>query len=175
MLSYIGGLYGRHKARFGVKPDDKYASFTGLAAIPLGQKKPPYWRENSAMGQTIFTMHHININTVPFIVERLNRGGFVYYSGYPSILFSLATFIEDLDLKIIKPPKVVFTGAEALLEFQRNKISKVFGCLVTDQYGFSEGCGNASRCENDLFHEDFEYGVLECNNPNHQSEKQLLI
>src|SRR4029079_11326347 len=33
---------------------------------------------------------------------------------------------------------------------------------VTDEYGFSEGCGNASRCEEDVFHEDFEYGILEC-------------
>src|SRR5690606_27159888 len=53
----------------------------------------------------------------------------------------------------------------ALLDYQREKISTVFGCLVTDQYGFSEGCGNASRCENDVFHEDFEYGILECHNP----------
>ena len=52
-----------------------------------------------------------------------------------------------------------------MLVYQRDKISSVFGCEVTDQYGFSEGCGNASRCELDLFHEDFEYGILECHNP----------
>lgn len=164
-IQYRWALWFRHKARFGVKSTDAYATFTGLAAIPLNQKKAPFWRENWAMKQTIFTMHHINLNTVPSIVERLNRGGFVYYSGYPSILYSLATFIEDLNLKITKPPKIIFTGAEALLQFQRDKISKVFNCLVTDQYGFSEGCGNASRCKEDLFHEDFEYGILECYNP----------
>jgi len=164
-IQYRWALWFRHKARFGVKPSDPYATFTGLPAIPLNQNKPPYWRENRAMKQTIFTMHHINVNTVESIVERLNKGGFVYYSGYPSILFFLATLIADMNLKITKFPKVIFTGAEALLYHQRNKISKVFNCLVTDQYGFSEGCGNASRCENDLFHEDFEYGVLECNNP----------
>jgi len=38
----------------------------------------------------------------------------------------------------------------------------VFQCPVTDQYGFSEGCGNASRCPADVYHEDFEYGILEC-------------
>ena len=164
-IQFRWALWFRHKARFGVNVEDAYATFTGLPAIPLNQNKPPYWRENRAMKQTIFTMHHINVNTVESIVERLNKGGFVYYSGYPSILFSLATLIADMNLKITKYPKVIFTGAEALLDHQRNKISKVFNCLVTDQYGFSEGCGNASRCENDLFHEDFEYGVLECNNP----------
>lgn len=164
-IQYRWALWFRHRNRFGVKPTDKYATFTGLPVVPLNQKKPPFWRENIAMKQTIFTMHHINKNTVPSIVKRLNKGDFVYYSGYPSILFALANIIEELGLQITKSPKVIFTGAEALLQYQRNKISKVFGCLVTDQYGFSEGCGNASRCEYDLYHEDFEYGILECHNP----------
>lgn len=164
-IQYRWALWFRHKARFGVSPSDSYATFTGQVAVPISQNKPPYWRENYAMKQTVFTMHHINKEKVPAIVQRLNKGGFVYYSGYPSIIYSLAILIEELKLRITASPKVIFTGAEALLDYQRNKIASVFGCLVTDQYGFSEGCGNASRCEQDLFHEDFEYGILECNNP----------
>jgi phenylacetate-CoA ligase len=164
-IQYRWALWFRHKSRFGVKPYDSYATFTGLPAVPLNQNKAPYWRENRALKQTIFTMHHINTNTVPSIVGRLNKGGFVYYSGYPSILFALALLIEDLRLEIFQPPKIIFTGAEALLDYQRKKISSIFKCPVTDQYGFSEGCGNASRCEEDLFHEDFEYGLLECVEP----------
>lgn len=164
-IQYRWALWFRHKSRFGVTPNDSYATFTGLPAIPLNQNKPPYWRENKALKQTIFTMHHINTNTVPSIVSRLNKGGFVYYSGYPSILFTLASLIEDMHLEIFQPPKIIFTGAEALLDYQREKISSIFKCPVTDQYGFSEGCGNASRCEEDLFHEDFEYGLLECVDP----------
>jgi phenylacetate-CoA ligase len=164
-IQYRWALWSRHKARFNINVDDKYATFTGLPAVPLNQKKPPYWRENYAMKQTIFTMHHINEKTVFSIVKKLNKDNFAYYSGYPSILFSLATIIEDLNLKIVNSPKIIFTGAETLLENQRERIAKVFGCPVTDQYGFSEGCGNASRCKEDVFHEDFEYGILECNNP----------
>ena len=164
-IQYRWALWFRHKARFGVNPTDAYATFTGQVAVPISQNKPPFWRENYAMKQTVFTMHHINSEKVPHIVERLNEGGFVYYSGYPSILYSLASIIEELNLKITASPKVIFTGAESLLDYQREKISTVFGCEVTDQYGFSEGCGNASRCEADIFHEDFEYGILECHNP----------
>jgi phenylacetate-CoA ligase len=164
-IQYRWALWFRHKSRFGVTPNDSYATFTGLPVVPLNQNKPPYWRENRALKQTIFTMHHINIKTVPSIVGRLNKGGFVYYSGYPSILFTLASLIEDLRLEIFQPPKIIFTGAETLLDYQRKKISSIFKCIVTDQYGFSEGCGNASRCEEDIFHEDFEYGLLECVEP----------
>lgn len=164
-IQYRWALWFRHKARFGVTPTDCYATFTGQVAVPISQNKPPYWRENYAMKQTVFTMHHINRDKVPAIVKRLNEGGFKYYSGYPSILYSLAIIIEDLNLRITEPPKIIFTGAESLLEYQRDKIALVFRCEVTDQYGFSEGCGNASKCKFDLFHEDFEYGILECHNP----------
>ncbi|GHV72222.1 capsular polysaccharide biosynthesis protein [Spirochaetia bacterium] len=164
-IQYRWAIWFRHKSRFSIKVDDPYATFTGQVAVPMAQNKPPYWRENYAMRQTVFTMHHINHEKIESIVNRLNKGGFAYYTGYPSILFSLASLIEELGMKITSPPKIIFTGAEALLANQREKISKVFGCVVTDQYGFTEGAGNASRCENDLFHEDFEYGILECYNP----------
>lgn len=160
-IQYRWAVWFRHRARFGVSPFDSYATFTGQVVVPITQKSPPFWRENYVSRQTIFTMHHISKDKVPSIVSRLNKGNFTYYAGYPSILYSLAILISDLELKILKPPKIIFTGAEQLLDYQREEISRVFGCLVTDQYGFSEGCGNASRCEKDVFHEDFEYGYLE--------------
>lgn len=172
-IQYRWALWFRHKSRFGVKPDDAYATFTGKVAIPINQKNPPYWRENKASKQTIFTMHHISKDKVPAIVERLNKGGFVYYTGYPSILYNLASIIYELHLTISKPPKIVITGAETLYDYQVELFEKIFKCPVTDQYGFSEGCGNASRCEAGLFHEDFEYGILECYNPIHNEDGSI--
>lgn len=155
-------VWWRHKMRFNIAFDAPYATFTGLNVVPLNQKKPPFWRENWLMKQTVFTMHHIVPEKVESIVGRLNQGGFEYYSGYPSVLYVLANLIIEKNLKIETPPKVIFTGAENLYDYQRKSIAEAFQCLVTDQYGFSEGCGNASRCEHDMFHEDFEYGILEC-------------
>lgn len=164
-IQFRWALWWRHKRRFDIEFDAPYATFTGLMAVPPSQAHPPYWREDWPMRQTVFTMHHIVPSKVEDIVARLNRGGFEYYSGYPSILYVLADLIQERGLKITAPPKIIFTGAENLYENQRQFISAVFGCPVTDQYGFSEGCGNASRCREDLFHEDFEYGILECENP----------
>lgn len=158
-------VWWRHRKRFGIEFDAPYATFTGLAAVPLEQSDPPYWREDWPMHQTVFTMHHIVHSKARDIVERLNRGGFCYYSGYPSVLYALAVLVEELQLEITAPPQIIFTGAETLHEDQRRLISRIFKCPVTDQYGFSEGCGNASRCPNDVFHEDFEYGILECGEP----------
>ncbi|MCI5192048.1 MAG: phenylacetate--CoA ligase family protein [Candidatus Electrothrix sp. AU1_5] len=163
-VQFRWAVWWRHKKRFRIAFDAPYATFTGLNAIPLNQKYPPFWRENKQMNQTVFTMHHIVPNKIQAIATRLNKGGFTYYAGYPSIIYVLARLLLEHGLKITRPPKVIFTGAENLYEHHRKVIAEVFQCVVTDQYGFSEGCGNASRCQHDVFHEDFEYGILECNN-----------
>lgn len=165
IIQFRWALFWRHRKRFNIAFDSPFATFTGLVAVPLLQARPPFWRSNLFMKQTIFTMHHIVPDKAKSIVDRLNRGGFEYYSGYPSILSTLAGLVVEQNLKITRPPKVVFTGAENLYDNQRALISDVFGCPVTDLYGFSEGCGNASRCEHDRYHEDFELGILECGEP----------
>jgi phenylacetate-CoA ligase len=161
-VQFRWAVWWRHRRRFGVQFDEPYATFTGLAAVPLAQAKPPYWRENWPMHQTIFPMHHLTPGKVGDVVRRLNQGGFAYYAGYPSVLSALALLIREQHLEITRPPRMIFTGAETLYEDQRALLSRVFQCPVTDQYGFSEGCGNASRCQADVYHEDFEYGILEC-------------
>jgi len=163
-IQFQWAVWWRHKKRFGVDIDDRYASFTGKGAVPITQKKPPFWRENRAFNQTVFTMHHITSSKVHSIIEKLNSEKYVYYTGYPSIIASLAAFVEDSGLSIERGPRIIFTGAETLYEDQRVLIERVFQCPVTDQYGFSEGAGNASKCEEGFFHEDFEFGILECEN-----------
>lgn len=164
-VQFQWAVWWRFRRRFGIPFDVAYATFTGQPVIPLNASRPPYWRYNRFSKQTIFTMHHILPDKVGRIVRRLNQGDFEYYSGYPSILYRLANEMIDQNLTITRPPKIIFTGVEKLFESQRALMSRVFGCPVTDQYGFSEGCGNASRCEQDLYHEDFEYGILECGEP----------
>jgi phenylacetate-CoA ligase len=170
-VQFRWAVWWRHRRRFGIQFDAPYATFTGLAAVPLRQSKPPYWRENWGMHQTIFTMHHITPEKVVDVVRRLNQGGFTYYAGYPSVLAALALLMCEQHLEIARPPRIIFTGAETLYDEQRALLSRVFQCPVTDQYGFSEGCGNASRCPADVYHEDFEYGILECGDGERAEER----
>lgn len=165
LVQFRWAVWWRHRNRFGIPFGGPFAVFTGKPAVPMGRKKPPYWRENYAMRQTIFSMQHVTPAKAGAIVARLNQGNYDYYSGYPSILFSLAQMIEGDRLRITRPPKIIFTGAEKLHPFQRQTLERVYRCHVTDQYGFAEGCGNASRCEHDRFHEDFEFGILEAHEP----------
>lgn len=161
IVKFRWAIFNRHKARFGINTHNWYATFTGHPAIPVRQKSPPYWRFNYPMKQVVFTMHHMALDKTPAIVEKLNSTKLEYYTGYPSILDVLAKNILELGLSITNPPKMIFTGAEALLENQKEVMGEVFKCKITDTYGFSEGCGNASTCEYGNYHEDFELGILQ--------------
>ena len=106
-------------------------------------------------------MHHLTAEKIPSVIEFLNSQPFEFYSGYPSIIHMLALHASEAGLALNSPPRAVFTGAEKMLDFQRRDIQKFTGAILTDQYGCSEGCGNASQCPEFVYHEDFEFGVLE--------------
>jgi phenylacetate-CoA ligase len=110
-------------------------------------------------------MHHVTPSKIADIVGFLNRHDAVYFSGYPSILHALAALGLEQGLTLQRRPRYVVTGAESLLEHQRTAIETFTGARITDQYGFSEACGNAAACPAGAYHEDFELGLIECVDP----------
>lgn len=164
-LSFQWAVWWRLRSRFGIQYGDKSLNFIGKAVVPLNQKKPPFWRVNNPLNQHLVNMQHIKPQNIKYLVEYINKERFVFFSGYPNILYTFCTLVDNLGHTIVNPPKLVFTGAEVLLDSQKKCIERVLGCIATDQYGFAEGAGNASKCEYGFFHEDFEYGHLEPHNP----------
>jgi phenylacetate-CoA ligase len=161
-LSFRWAVWWRHRQRFGVGVRDWHANFTGKAAVPATQTTPPFWRWNYPMRQVVLNMHHLVPANARAIVDFLDGQELVYYAGYPSVLHAFARSALEEGLSLAAPPRFVFTGAENLLDDQRRDIASLTGAVLTDQYGFSEGCGNASHCPELVYHEDFEFGVLEC-------------
>lgn len=158
-------VWWRHRMRFGLKVGDWHANFTGKLVVPPGQTRPPYWRWNKPMRQALLNMHHLTPSKIQAVVGFLNRQEFVFYSGYPSIIHMLALNAREAGLDLTSRPRVIVTGAEKVYEWQRAEIERFSKATLTDQYGFSEGCGNASQCPQFVYHEDFEFGVLECVDP----------
>lgn len=160
-VAFQWAVWWRHRLRFGIGPGTLHANFTGKRVVPLSQNKPPYWRWNRPLRQALLTMHHLTPAKISGVVEFLNSHAFEFYSGYPSIIHMLAVNAMEAGLKLADPPKCVFTGAENMLDFQHRDIHKFTGGTLTDQYGCSEGCGNASQCPEFVYHEDFEFGIIE--------------
>lgn len=160
----------RGRARFGIHRGDLHLNFTGKLVTPLCQKKPPFWRSNRALNQYLINQQHITSENTPAIVDFINSKHFVFFVGYPSIIYSFAVLVDKLGLNISAAPKYIFTSAEKIYTFQKDIIEKVFrGTKIVEHYGFSEQAGCATQCEDGLYHEDFEMGHLELENT-HKTE-----
>lgn len=162
-------VWWRFRLRFGVSLGEPHCNFTGKPVAPPTSRKPPYWRYNRAINQYLINMQHITPDKIAPIATFLSETPLAFYTGYPSIVYQLCVLLKSENLTVSVPPRFVFTGAERLDENQRAVIEEVLGCQVTDQYGMSEMCANASRCEHGRFHEDFEFGVIRC-----QSDPRLM-
>jgi phenylacetate-CoA ligase len=164
-IAFQWAVWWRHRRRFGLDRSQWHVNFTGKLVVPLKQRRPPYWRWNSPMHQALVNMQQLTPAKIGPIIDFLGAPRFEYWSGYPSIVHALALTARDAGLELERQPRVVSTGAEKMHAFQRREIAAFTGATLTDQYGLSEGCGNASQCERFAYHEDFEFGVLECVDP----------
>jgi phenylacetate-CoA ligase len=164
-IAFQWAVWWRHRNRFGLDREDWHVHFTPKLVVPPEQSRPPYWRRSAPMKQAFLNAHHFVPAKIRDIIEFLNRNSFAFYSGYPSYIHVLALTAREAGLELTSRPRVVWSGAENLLQRQRRDIEEFTGAIVTDHYGMSEACGYASQCAEGLYHEDFEFGILECLDP----------
>lgn len=67
-------------------------------------------------------------------------------TGYPSGLFTFASFLEAKGLDIYQPKGIIASG-ETLYKYQKEKIETVFKCKVLNRYGCREVGNIAHECE----------------------------
>ena len=161
-IPFQWAVWWRHRARFSVYPFMKHLNFTGKLVVPIEQVAPPYWRWNIPMNQALINMQHLKAENTTALINFVNNNDFKFYSGYPSIIYQFANLLNENGLELVNKPDYIFLGAENTQDYQKKIIQKITNLKVTDQYGISEGCANASRCEYDLYHEDWEFCILEC-------------
>jgi phenylacetate-CoA ligase len=164
-IPFRWAVWWRHRKRFGIEFGTWHVNFTGKVVAPPGQTRPPYWRWNGPMHQVVVGMQHLTPAKVPALVSFLNDHHFELFTGYPSIVHAFVLAAREAGVELSSPPKFVATGAENMLDYQRCDIVGYTGAILTDQYGLSEACGNASHCPEFVYHEDFEFGVVECVDP----------
>lgn len=160
-VAFQWAIWWRHRLRFGVSPGGWHANFTGQRVVPITQSRPPYWRWNRPMRQVLINMQSLTPAKIANILGMLNSQPLEFYCGYPSFIHMLAVNAVDAGLRLTSPPRVIFTGAENMLDFQRRDIQAFTGAILSDHYGCTEACGNASRCPEFVYHEDFEFGIME--------------
>ena len=83
--------------------------------------------------------------------------------GYPSLIFLIAHFIIQNNIKVNWPfLKVIFCASEKIYDFQRVEIQHAFNCKVVDHYGLNEMLVLMQKCQqNKDYHIVLEYGITE--------------
>ncbi|MGO9302551.1 MAG: phenylacetate--CoA ligase family protein [Candidatus Korobacteraceae bacterium] len=164
-IAFQWAVWWRHRSRFGLWPGMWHVNFTAKSATPQLQMRPPYWRWNRPMHQVLINIHHLTVAKIKSIIDFLNEHPFEFYSGYPSYIHAMVLVAKEAGLRLASPPRVITTSAENLLDLQRADIKDFTGSVLTDQWGQTEACGNASMCAHGRYHEDFEFGIVEQNCP----------
>lgn len=159
-----------HRSWGGIQLGDKIATFAGHPVVPTAQMKPPFWRENWAENQVIFSSQHITPYTLPYYVEKLIAFQPDLIHGYPSSLYLLALYLDTQGVHNICP-KSVYTHSETLLSYQREVLERVFRCKVFNWYGNTEVVANIVECEKGSLHIKMEHGVIEFLRPNGEPAK----
>jgi phenylacetate-CoA ligase len=144
----------------GARRGDRFALFQGQMIVPLSQKRPPYHIRNLAENTVMFSLYHMDDQSMHDYVKVINDFAPEYYYGYPSGLFVLAAFIRASKVAVVKP-KAIFTASETLHDFQKETVESTFQAPIYQWYGQVETTVNLHECDRHRFHVKEEYGLLE--------------
>jgi phenylacetate-CoA ligase len=153
-------IWWRHKTRFGVRPGEPHLSF-GARVPALGKDSDVPWRENYAIRQTYLVTSLLRGRALEQTVEMVRRRPFAYFTGYPSAMYVLARVMLDRGVALDHPPRMIFTGSDAVTPGFRTVIEQAFQSRISDNFGSAEMCCNLSQCPHGRYHVDHELGIVE--------------
>jgi len=152
--------YMRMRRWTGVPEGAPIAIMQGKPTVPPTQKRPPFWRYNTAWNQLRLSTLHMSDANLPYYMDELRRFGARSLETYPAAAYILARFLESRDDRL-KLDSVVTTG-EPLFPLQRKVIEDRFQTRVFDAYGQAERVIFSSECEEHSGHHIYdEYGITE--------------
>jgi phenylacetate-CoA ligase len=144
----------------GVTRSDRWAMLGGQLVVPIRQRRPPFWVWNAGMQQLYMSSYHLSPATIPAYLDAMRRHQVKYVLGYASSMATIAQL--SLELGVPAPTlHVAISNAEPLLDSQRARISRAFGCTVRDTYGMAEIVAAGSECAEGRLHIWPEVGVTE--------------
>lgn len=154
-------VWWRYRRRLGIEFHTWCAVFGGKSVVPVIRQNPPYYRINYPGKQLYFSAYHMSEDKLIHYFNALEKYRPVWLHGYPSSISLLARFMVDHGLKLSYKVKWVTTGAENLLEWQKEIIKKAFAVVPYQHYGMSEGVANISEDRDHRLVVDEDYSCVE--------------
>jgi phenylacetate-CoA ligase len=151
-----------------------FSSFTGLELLPASRKKPPYWVENWASRQRMYSIFHMNENTLGDYLRSLDQRYSDYYLGYPSAIYTICEYMHRHGLRLRRPPRYVFSASEELQPHYATTIRDVLGARVMNRYGNNEMIGSITEYDCGHMHYDMDYSIIEFLPVGREGEGELI-
>ncbi len=129
-------------SRIGYEPGNKIFNLRGALPRP-GQ----FFNHDKLFNTYNASSFNLNRETVRDYIQFINRIRPLFFHGYPSTIYQLASLVEECGLSLEFNLKGIFCGSEKLFPYQREKIKKIFQTKVFGWYGHSEYQVLAGECE----------------------------
>ena len=140
--------YYRWYEWMGVAMGEKTATFWGAGSV-TENNFPENARQkiiNYLQNAYVFNSFNISKESLPGVIEILNRLKPVLLKGYLSSLTFLAWYMNDTGVRLSFPIKAVSSTTETLTQRDRALLEATFQAPVYDQYGCGEASGIAYEC-----------------------------
>ena len=137
----------------------KRITLRGQIVVPVDQKEPPFWQYIAADKELLMSSYHLSDKTAKIFVEKILEFNPQILSAYPSSVYLLAKYFNNLNQKLTL--KAIFTSAEKLATSQRKLIEETFNCRIFDWYGQAERSSAIAQCENGTYHIIEDYSIVE--------------
>ena len=121
-----------------------------------------YWKKAFFGRWLLMSSHHMTEETLPAYIDRIRRFRPRFIQAYPSAAVILARYMVEHDVPRFPTVKAILCGSENLYPWQRDLLTKAFGCRVFSWYGNSEQTVLAGECEESTHYHIFpEYSIVE--------------
>ena len=101
-------------------------------------KNNQFWKLDPINNATLFSLFHLNANTVSAYVDELNRTKIKFFHVYPSGIISLIDNMKNQNLKLNYQVKSIFLTSENFTIKDIKYIENYFNCTVSSFFGHSE-------------------------------------
>lgn len=153
-------------SRYSLNHNNRNAKCAGQPVTHIEQTKPPFWVYDRANNGLYMSSYHLSEQNLPSYIKELQLFKPDILEGYASSLYLLALANKKYNGNV--RPKLVRTGSETLLDYQRAEIEDSFKCKAHSFYGSAENCIYAIECEKGKIHMQMLFGFSEFMNKNGQ-------
>lgn len=154
-------VWQRYYKSLGIPINTWHAMMTHRMIMSPSQKDTKYWRYNYPGKQIFFSPFHLNEETFLSYYQTLIKNKIQWIVGFPNRIMLFASMMLERNLSLNGQIKFITTGAESLLGYQKEIITKAFGVIPYQHYGLTEGVANFSEDINHIIHIDEDYSCVE--------------